>query len=128
MGCCVVTIALISQLFALWRKLRRALGLPVREWYEDGPVATSAMIWRGRFRALIGTTRGRSVLAALVVAELTFIALVAPGPHGLIAQHRQHIRQAIEWVVKFGLWPDSRALICRTKSPAAAPGAPNPPL
>jgi hypothetical protein len=128
MGCCVVAIALISQLFALWRKLRRALGLPVQEWYDEGPVPTAATIWRGRFRAIFTTTIGRSVLAGLVIAELVFVGIALPGPHGLIAQHRQHIRQAFDLVAKYGQWPDSQSLICRARPAAAPASTPNPPL
>jgi hypothetical protein len=128
MGCCVVAIALISQFFALWHKLRRALGLPVREWYDDGPLPTAAMIWRARLRTLTSTTIGRSILAAVVVAELVFLGVALPGPHGLIARHRQHIREAFELVAKYGEWPGSQALFCRSPRAAAPASAPQPPL
>jgi len=115
MGCCVVAIALISQLFALWRKLRSALGFPVREWYDDAPVPTARAIWLGRIRGLTRSTLGRSVLASLVVAELVFVGFALPGPDGLIAQHRQHLRRAADLLIQYGQWPDTQALICRAR-------------
>jgi hypothetical protein len=126
MGCCIVAIALISQLFALWRRCRSLLGLPVREWYDDGPVVTASMIWRQRFQAITGTTAGRSVLAAVVVGELAFAAVILPGADGSFAQHREHIREAVELVSKYGQWPNLKALICRTQPPVAASAAPAP--
>jgi hypothetical protein len=113
MGCCVIAIALISQFFALRRKTRIALGLPVQEWYDDGPGRSPALVWRERFQAVTSSAAGRSVLATLVLAELTFVAVSLPGTNGLIADHRQHIGQVVEFISKYGQLPDSLALMCK---------------
>jgi hypothetical protein len=123
MGCCIIAITLISQLFGLWRSVRRILGLPVREWYDDGPAVTAAMIWRQRFRSLTGTNAGRSILAAMVVAELTFAVVAFPGPNGYIAQHREHIREAFDLASKYGQWPALKALFCRTQPAVRNPAS-----
>jgi hypothetical protein len=112
MGCCVIVIALISQLFALRRKMRVALGLPVQEWYDEGPGRSPAEVWRERFQAVTSSSAGRSILATLVLAELTFVAVSLPGPNGLVAEHRQHIRQVVEFFSNYGQLPDSLALMC----------------
>ncbi len=127
MGCCIIAITLISQLFGLWRKVRRMLGLPVREWYDEGPDLTASMIWRRRFRTLTSTTAGLSILAALVVGELAFAAVVLPGSNGSLAEHRQHIREAVELVSKYGQWPNLQALVCRSRPAADKAAVASPP-
>jgi hypothetical protein len=117
MGCCVLVIALISQLFALRRKIRLALGLPVREWYDDGPQASVGEVWRGRFRTALQSTAARSLFAALVVGELTFAIVAVPDSKSLIAAHRDHLRQAIEFITSYAELPDRNSWFCAPKSP-----------
>jgi hypothetical protein len=114
MGCCVLLIALIGQLFALRRKVRQALGLPVGDWYDDEPQPGLFAVWGLRARELLRSAKARAVLAAVVCGELTFVVIAAPGSQGLIAEHRLHARQAWEYVESFGVYTDVRALWCTT--------------
>jgi hypothetical protein len=119
MGCCVLVIALIGQLFALRRKVRQALGLPVGDWYDDAPQPGLFAVWGPRARGLLRSATARAVLTAAVCGELTFVAIAAPGSQGLIAEHRLHARQAWEYVKSFGVYADVRSLWCATVDAAA---------
>ena len=118
MACCVLIMAFIAQLFALRRRVRQALGLTVGDWYDEveqpGVFATLGARARGVLRR--GSTR--AALAAAVCAELTFVAIAAPGGQGLIAEHRLHARQAWEYVLSVGRYADVSALWCKA-DPAA---------
>jgi len=116
-------MTLIGQLFAVRRKFRQALGLPVADWYDDEPQLGIVAIWGQRARELTRHSKARAVLAALVCAELSFLIIAAPGPQGLIAAHRIHARQAWEYVRNFGAYADPRSLWC---APDRLPAAPRP--
>ena len=126
MGCCILIMALISQLFALRRRVRQAFGLPVGDWYEEAeqPGLFATLGARARRIARRGSTR--AVLVAVVCAELTFAVIAAPGGHGLIAEHRLHARQAWEYARSFGRYADVSALWCTTTRTAkdARPAGP----
>jgi hypothetical protein len=84
-------------------------------------------VWRARFRVLLQSTAARSLLAALVLGELTFAILVIPDPKSLIASHRDHLRQAIEFVTRYAELPDPKSLYCKPRSVATdLAGAPTP--
>jgi hypothetical protein len=119
MGCCIIAIALVSQLFALRRKVWLLLGLPVHEWYDDEPQPSIADVFRGRLKTMLQSTAARSLFAALVVGELTFAFMAVPNSRSIIAEHRDHLRQAIEFVASYAELPDSAALFCVSK-PATA--------
>ena len=111
----------IAQLFTLRRKVRRVLGLPVGDWYDDEPQPGVFSVWGGKLRALAQTGVARTVLASLAAAEITFVVLAAPGGQGSIAEHRVHVRQAWESVRAFGAEVELSSLWCKTadKAPAA---------
>jgi hypothetical protein len=113
MACCVLVMAFIAQLFALRRKVRRALGLPVGDWYdEDEPQPGLVAVWGDKLRGLLRNGATRAVLTALVLGEITFVAVAAPGDKGLIAEHRVHARAAWEYVQSFGAYVDVSSLWC----------------
>jgi hypothetical protein len=121
MACCVLAMAFIAQLFALRRKVRRALGLPVGDWYdEDEPQPGFVAVWGGKLRGLLRNGATRAALIALVLGEITFVAIAAPGPGGLIAEHRSHARAAWEYVQSFGAYIDVSALWCAPASKSAS--------
>lgn len=103
----------IAQLFTLRRRVRRALGLPVGDWYEDEPPRGAFSEWKEKLRTRMRTGPARAVLAALVAAEITFVVIAAPGARGLIAEHRVHARQAWEAVRAFGAYVDPSSLWCK---------------
>lgn len=119
-------MAFIAQLFALRRKVRQWLGLPVGDWYdEDEPQPGLVEVWGGKARAMLRNGPTRAVLTALVLGELTFVAVAAPGAHGLIAEHRAHARAAWEYVQSFGDYADVSSLWCApTQKAAPADAAP----
>ena len=116
MACCVLIMAFIAQLFTLRRGVRRLLGLPVGDWFDDEPQPGLFAVWGEKLRRLLRNGVARAVLATFVCAELTFAAVAAPGGHGLIAEHRLHARQAWEYVRNFGNYAQVSSLWC-------APGA-----
>ena len=120
MACCVLLMAFVAQLFALRRKLRLILGLPVGDWYDDTPLPSAFSVWGDKLRCLLRNGTARAVLATFVFAEVTFMVIAAPGAHGLIAEHRVHARQAWEYVRSFGAYADVSTLWCATSD--AAPG------
>ena len=119
MACCVLIMAFIAQLFALRRRVRRALGLPVGDWYDDEPQPGLFTVWGEKLSGLLRNGPKRAVLAALVFGEITFVAIAAPGGQGLIAEHRLHARQAWEYVQSFGAYVDVSSLWCATAQKAA---------
>lgn len=122
MGCCVLIITLLSQLFALNRKVRRLLGLPVMQWdEEDAPAPAPRATWLQRGQAVLASTAGRSILAALVVGELSFLAIALPGPEGLLARHRHHIQPVVEFFMPSGTRYDAEDEMCRSTSQAITP-------
>ena len=102
MACCIVLMAVVSQFFAWRYRIRRALGLPVETWDDEPPSPAFAEVWRARFRRITASTAGRAVLASAALAELTFLAVALPGSDGLIATHREHYRQAVNFAVSMG--------------------------
>lgn len=122
MGCCVLIITLLSQLFALNRKVRRLLGLSVMHWDEDdAPVPAPRPTWLQRGQAVLASTAGRSFLAALVVGELSFLAIALPGSDGLLARHRHHIQPVVEFFMPSGTRNDAEDQMCRSTPQAIAP-------
>jgi hypothetical protein len=118
MACCVLIMAFIAQLFALRRRVRRVLGLPVGDWYDDEPQPSAFSVWGEKLRSLMRKGVARAVLASLVAAEITFVVVAAPGGQGLIAEHRVHARQAWEAVRAFGASVDLSSLWCKTADKA----------
>ena len=104
----------VAQLFTLRRRVRRALGLPVGDWYDDEPQPGALAVWAEKLRALMRRGSARAVLASLVAAEITFAVIAAPGAHGLIAEHRIHAREAWEAVRAFGAYVDPSSLWCKS--------------
>lgn len=102
MACCVVLMAVVAHFFAWRRRIRRALGLPVETWDEEGDEPRFTQVWRSRFRTLTRSKRGRAGLSAAVLAELTFLVVALPGPNGLIAAHREHYRELVNFVASVG--------------------------
>ena len=102
MACCVVLMAVLSHFFAWRHRIRRAIGLPVETWDDEPPSPAFAEIWRRRFQHITRSTAGRAVLASAALAELTFLAVALPGANGLIATHREHYRQTVNFVVSLG--------------------------
>ena len=123
MGCCVLIMAFIAQVFALRRKMRQAVGLPVGDWYDDEPQPSAFSVWGEKLRGLLRVGTARAVLATLVFAEVTFAVVAAPGAQGLIAEHRLHARQAWEYVRNSGSYADISALWCTTRSTTEADGS-----
>jgi hypothetical protein len=107
-------MAFIAQLFALRRKVRRTLGLPVGDWYDDEPQPGVFAVWGEKLRGILRNRASRAVLAAMVSAEIAFAVIAAPGGQGLIAEHRLHVRQAWEYVRSFGVYADVVSLWCKT--------------
>jgi hypothetical protein len=105
-------MAFVAQLFALRRRVRRALGLPVGDWYDDEPEPGVFEVWGEKLRGLMRKGTARAVLASLVAAEVTFAIIAAPSAHGFIAEHRVHARQAWEAVRAFGAYVDPSSLWC----------------
>jgi hypothetical protein len=106
-------MAFVAQLFALRRKVRGALGLPVGDWYdEDEPQPGVLAVWGDKLRGLLRNGAARAVLIAIVLGEISFVAVAAPGGGGLIAEHRAHVRAAWEYVQSFGAYADVSALWC----------------
>jgi hypothetical protein len=120
MACCVLIMTFIAQLFALRRRVRRALGLPVGDWYDDEPQPSAFSVWSAKLRGRMRSGAARAVLATLVGAEITFAVVAAPGGQGLVAEHRVHARQAWEAVRAFGAHVDLSSLWCKTPAPALA--------
>ena len=114
MACCVMLMAVVAHFFAWRQRIRRALGLP-DPWEEGGDEPRFAQVWRSRFRALTRSKRGRAGLAAAVLAELTFLAVALPGPNGLIAEHREHYREVVNFVASLGR--STEAVFCGTFAP-----------
>lgn len=112
MACCVLAMAFIAQLFALRRKARQALGLPVGDWYDDEPQLGFSAVWGEKLRRLLRNGTRRAVLVSLVLGEMTFVAVAAPGKNGLIAEHRAHARAAWEYVQSFGSYVDVSSMWC----------------
>jgi hypothetical protein len=106
-------MAFVAQLFTLRRRVRRALGLPVGDWYDDEPQPGVFSVWSEKLRALMRSTTVRAVLGSMLAAEITFMVVAAPGGNGLIAEHRVHARQAWEAVRSFGASVDLSSLWCR---------------
>ncbi len=121
MACCVLLMTFIAQLFTLRRKVRRAFGLPVGDWYDDEPQPGAFSVWGGKLRALAASGAARAVLASLAAAEITFVVLAAPGGQGLIAEHRVHVRQAWEAVRAFGAEVELSSLWCKTAAESTVP-------
>lgn len=119
MACCVLLMAFIAQLFALRRKVRLMLGLPVGDWDDDTPQPSAFTVWGEKLRGLLRSSTARAVLATFVFAEITFAVIAAPGPNGLIAEHRVHARQAWEYLRGVGHYVDVSALWCETGETAA---------
>ncbi len=107
-------MAFIAQLFALRRRVRRFLGLPVGDWYDDEPQPGLFSVWSEKLRALLRNSTARAVMGFLVAAEIAFVVVAAPGGQGLIAEHRIHARQAWEAVRSFGPYVDLASLWCTT--------------
>lgn len=127
MACCVLAMAFVAQLFSLRRKVRRALGLPVGDWYdEDVPQPGVIAVWGGKLRGLLHNGAARTILITLVCGEITFLAVAAPGPTGLIAEHRAHLRAAWEYARNFGAQIDVSSLWC-APSPNPLPQVPTSP-
>ena len=118
MACCVLIMAFIAQLFALRRRVRQALGMPVGDWYDEAEQPGVFATLGARARAMLRRGSTRAVLAAAVCAELTFVVIAAPGGQGLIDEHRLHARQAWEYVLSVGRYVDVSALWCTTVRPA----------
>ncbi|WP_293849160.1 hypothetical protein [Steroidobacter sp.] len=104
------------------RKVRRMLGLRVVEWYEDESEQAPAPrpTWADRGRAILATTAGRSILAAAVVGELTFLAIALPGPDGLLAKHRHHIQPVVEFFMPASKLYGEDDAMCRSPQQTAA--------
>jgi hypothetical protein len=117
MACCVLVMAFVAQLFALRRRVRLALGLPVGDWYEDDPQPGIRAVWGPKLRGLLRNSPARVVLVTVAVAEIAFVVVAAPGAQGLIAEHRRHARQAWEYVTSFGVYADVASLWCATSDP-----------
>jgi hypothetical protein len=112
MACCVLIMAFIGQLFAIRRWFRRLLGLPVSDWYDDAPQPGLVAVWGLRLRRLLRSGSLRATVVTLACAELSFMAVAAPGGHGLIAEHRLHARQAWEYIQTFGAYAPVASLWC----------------
>ena len=128
MGCCVIVIALIGQVFAWRRRIWRAIGLPVSGWDDEEQEPRFAEVWRDRLSRLTSSTAGRAGFAALVCAELAFAVVALPGPNGLIAKHREHFREAVAYVASVGHFGNA-SYFCGSGTFAALPvsGPPAPP-
>jgi hypothetical protein len=122
MGCCVIAIAFIGQIFAWRRRIRHAIGLPVADWDDSEREPGFAEVWRGRLRRITGSTAGRAGVAALVCAEVVFVIVALPGPNGLIAKHREHFREAVAYVASIGHFGNA-AYFCGSPVSAARPFA-----
>jgi hypothetical protein len=119
-------MAFIGQLFSLRRSLRKALGLPMGEW-EDEDLAHPGFlaVWNNRLRRFLRNSVVQGVVATMACAELTFAMVAVPGGQGVMAEHRQHARQAWEYLRSFGSYADVSTLWCApdTTRSAGKPGA-----
>jgi hypothetical protein len=114
MACCVIIMAFIAQLFRLRRKVRRLLGLPVGDWYDDQPQPSVFAVWGEKLGGLMRSGMTRAVLAALVCAGVAFVIVAAPGGQGSITEHRLHAWQVWEYVRNFDACADVSSLWCST--------------
>lgn len=120
MGCCVLIIALVGQLFTLRRKIRIALGLPVNDWYDDAPEPSAWSVWSEKLRGLLRPGFSRAALLGLVFAEITFVIIAAPSGQGLMAEHRRHAREVWEYVSSYQIVSDAKNLWCVVTAPGVA--------
>jgi hypothetical protein len=110
MACCDLVMAFIAQRFALRRKIRQALGRPVGDWYDDEPQPGLVSIWAEKLRGLLRNRGARAILVTLMLGEVAFVAIAAPGEQRLLAEHGLHARQAWEYVQSFGAYVDVSSL------------------
>ncbi len=88
MACCVLIMAFIARLFSLRRKVRRALGLPVGDWYDDDSSRSAFSIWGEKLRGLLRKGVTHAVLGALVFAGVVLAIVVAAGGGERASGHR----------------------------------------
>ncbi len=125
MACCVLVMAFIGQLFSLRRTIRRALGLPLADWEDEGEAHPGVLaIWSGRARRFLRNGLVQGAVATVACAELTFAVVAVPGGQGVVAEHRQHARQAWEYMRSFGSAVDISSLWCAPAAGAPAAAAP----
>ena len=113
MGCCVLIITLVGQLFTLRRKIRIALGAPVNDWYDDTPEPSIWSVWSEKLRRWFRSGFPRAALLGLVFAEVTFAAVAVPSGQSFVAEHRRHVREAWEYVSSYRVLSDAEGLWCR---------------
>ncbi len=78
MACCVLIMAFIAQLFELRRKVRRALGLPVGDRYDDEPLPGLFSLWVDKLRGVLHSDVTRAVLVGLIFATVAIVVIVVP--------------------------------------------------